>query len=130
MNTHPADGKRITRQLKTPGRLRLLLGTLLFGLAWCSADVALGEDGRLSFESGFDVFPANDGESAWQELDAAHLEGVRGRYVAAAKLELDEPWAVILWDETQGSRTKGRTGSQQSQGNNRQQQSINTTRVR
>jgi hypothetical protein len=133
MNTRKADGNNIGREQKASSKLRSLMGALLFGLAWCSADVALGEDGKAPSEPSFEVSVVGSVDNAhWQELDAAHLDGIRGRYVFASELEMGKPWGVILWDEGRGSHSGSSTGGPQpsQQGNNQQRQSLRTTSIR
>jgi hypothetical protein len=133
MNTRKAYGNSIGRRREAPRGRRSLMAALLFGMTWCSADAALGEEEKASFEPSFEISTAGSVDSAhWQELDAAHLDGVRGRYASASGLEMDKPWGVILWDEGRGSHSDSSTGGPQSsqQGNNQQHQSLRTTSVR
>lgn len=109
---------------------RKLMAALLSALAWCSTDAALGEDESASLDSSLGVSPV--GSAHGQPLDAARLDGIRGRFVPVSALEVDEPLGVILWDEGRGSHSGSRTGTSQStqQGSNQQQQSLRTTSVR
>ncbi|MCE8044513.1 MAG: hypothetical protein ABN479_12795 [Billgrantia sp.] len=113
-------------QRQRPMGKHAMLTALFFGVVWCAPVVALGE-GEISLA---EEAIAEANIAAWQELDAAHLDDVRGRYVPSSKLELDQPWGVILWDESRGGLTSG-SGERQSQaGDNQQHQSMHTETTR
>ncbi|WP_111415254.1 hypothetical protein [Billgrantia lactosivorans] len=96
----------------------------LFSITFWSVPVAaLGEG---------EVFLAEDSSAAArQELDASHLDDIRGRYAPAPELGQDKPWGVVLWDERGGSPQGSDSGGHQSQaGNNQQRQSMRTETIR
>jgi hypothetical protein len=109
-------------QRQRPMGKHAMLAALFFGVAWCVPAAALGEG---------EAFLAEETRTAaWQELDAVHLDDVRGRYVPSSELELDQPWGVVLWDERGGGPKSGSGGRQTEAGNNQQRQSMRTETIR
>ncbi|NIC38123.1 hypothetical protein HBJ58_15725 [Halomonas desiderata] len=127
MNTrNAARASTGAAQRQRPMGKHAMLTALFFGVVWCAPVVALGE-GEISLA---EEAIAEANIAAWQELDAAHLDDVRGRYVPSSKLELDQPWGVVLWDERGGGPKSGSGGRQTEAGNNQQRQSMRTETIR